>query len=411
MKKAQDAIDAAEALNKDLEKNDENQQKINDVIQDLIDAKENAKEKANYDGLDEALEDAKEIVNAPEGTYTEESVKKAQDAIDAAESLNKDLEKNDENQQKINDVIQDLIDSAINAKEMANYTDYNNAKSDADSLINDDGNGNPIYDEDAFQAYKDAVNNVDSALEKNLEKNEENQAKIDNAVAELENLKNVLDEKKYYTITFKDAEGNVLGTSPYVNGDTFGNINTPELPEDTDETAYVGWAYEDGTLAKPEDVVNGELNVTIASEDKKLIAKDESGVTIDEVTSFISGIEAGTTVEEVLSKFDNDELVIEIKTFEGVDLASEELVGTGSTITLKSKYTGVVYETRMFIIMGDVDGDGDVDNDDYETSRLVGHNVYEYPEEHNYFFVANDIDGNGFINAIDVFYIGRMRYI
>ncbi len=409
VKNAQDAIDAAEALEKDLEKNDENQQKINDVIQDLIDAKENAKEKANYDGLDEALEDAKEIVNAPEGTYTEESVKKAQDAIDAAESLNKDLEKNDENQQKINDVIQDLIDAKEDAKNKANYTDYNNAKSEADSLVNDDGNGNPIYDEDAFNEYKEAIENIDSKLNKEL--TSDDQAIVDKATSDLEDLKATLEAKKYYTVTFKDAEGNVLGTSSYVNGDVFGNLTAPALPEDTDTTVYVGWIYADGTLAKADDVVNGDMDVTVASESKKLIAKDESGVAIDEVTSFISGIEAGTTVEEVLSKFDNDELVIEIKTFEGVELSSEALVGTGSTITLKSKYTGVVYETRMFIIMGDVDGDGDIDDTDFEISKSVGFQSYTYPDEHNYFFVANDIDENGIINVLDAFYIGRMKTV
>ena len=477
VKKAQDAIDAAEALDKDLEKNDENQQKIDDVIADLIDSVTNAKEKADYSDFNEALDKLDEILNAPEGTYTDKTIEEAQSAKDAADALDKDLpaseqgavdsvtdiingavngaeEKADytefdkvvedlkdivnnpdkyteetvknaqdaldeadgvdkdlssDEQTTLDEITNNLKDVVDNAKEKADYTDYNNAKAEADSLVNDDGNGNPIYDEDAFNAYKEAVNNVDTALNKNLEKNEENQQKIDDSTAQLGNLKDALEEKKYYTVTFKDAEGNILGTSPYVNGDTFGNLDIPELPADTEDTAYVGWVYADGTLAKAEDVVNGDLDITVASEDKKLIAKDESGVTIDEVTSYVSGVEAGTTVKEVLSKFDNDELVIEIKTFEGVELESEDLVGTGSTITLKSKYTGVIYETRMFIIMGDVDGDGDVDTDDYETSKLVGHNVYEYPEEHNYFFVANDIDENGFINAIDAFYIGRMR--
>ncbi len=412
VKNAQDAIDAAEALNKDLEKNDENQQKINDVIQDLIDAKEDAKEKANYDGLDEALEGAKEIVNAPEGTYTEESVKNAQDAIDAAEALDKDLEKNDENQQKISDVIQDLIDAKEDAQEKANYDAYNNAKAEADAIINSgnvDENGNPIYDEAVFEAYKEAVNKIDSELIKDLPSSE--QTAVDNAVTELESLKATLESKKYYTVTFKDVDGNVLGTSSYVNGDVFGNLTAPALPEDTETIAYVGWVYADGTLAKADDVVSGDMDVTVASEAKKLIAKDESGVTIDEITSFVSGIEAGTTVEEVLSKFDNDELVIEIKTYEGVDLASEELVGTGSTITLKSKYTGVVYETRMFIIMGDVDGDGDIDDTDFEISKSVGFESYTYPDEHNYFFIANDIDENGIINVLDAFYIGRMKTV
>ena len=475
VKNAQDAIDAAEALDKDLENNDENQQKINDVIQDLIDAKENAQEKADYTDFNEALDKLDEILNAPEGTYTdktieaaqaakdaadaldkdlpaseqgtvdsvtdlingvvdnadkkadytefdkvvedlenivnnpdkytEETVKNAQDALDEANGVDKDLSSDD--QETLDEITNNLKDVVNNAQEKADYTDYNNAKAEADSIVNDDGNGNPIYDEDAFNAYKEAVNNIDTALDKDLPASE--QETVDNAVTELESLKATLEAKKYYTVTFKDAEGNVLGTSSYVNGDVFGNLTAPALPEDTDTTAYVGWVYADGTLAKADDVVSGDLDVTVASEDKKLIAKDESGVAIDEITSFVSGIEAGTIVEEVLSKFDNDELVIEIKTFEGVELSSEELVGTGSTITLKSKYTGVIYETRMFIIMGDVDGDGDIDTDDYEISKSVGHGAYEYPENHNYFFVANDIDENGFINAIDAFYIGRLK--
>lgn len=402
---AQKALEEADKLEKELPP--ESQTTVDEATNALQSVIDNAKEKADYSGLDKALEDAKEIVNAPEGTYTEETVKKAQDAIDAAEALDKDLEKNDGNQQKIDDVIKDLVDSVVSAEEKADYTDYNNAKDDADNLVNDDGNGNPIYDEDAFNEYKEAISDIDSKLDKDL--SSDDQSIVDDATAELEDLKANLEDKKYYAVTFKDAEGNVLGTSAYVNGDTFGNLTAPVLPEDTDTIAYVGWIYADGSLAKADDVVTGELDVTVASEDKKLIAKDESGVAIDEITSFVSGIEAGTTVEEVLSKFDNDELVIEIKTYEGVDLASEELVGTGSTITLKSKYTGIVYETRMFIIMGDVDGDGDVDTDDYEISKSVGHGAYEYAENHSYFFVANDIDENGFINAIDAFYIGRMR--
>ena len=407
---AQNALTEADKLDKNLPP--ESQSTINEATNALQSVIDGAKEKANYDGLDEALEGAKKIVNAPEGTYTEESVKKAQDAIDAAEALDKELEKNDENQQKINDVIQDLIDAKEDAQEKANYDAYNNAKAEADAIINSgnvDENGNPIYDEAVFEAYKEEVNKIDSELIKDLPSSE--QTAVDNAVTELESLKATLEAKKYYTVTFKDVDGNVLGTSSYVNGDVFGNLTAPALPEDTDTIAYVGWVYADGTLAKADDVVSGDMDVTVASEAKKLIAKDESGVTIDEVTSFVSGIEAGTTVEEVLSKFDNDELVIEIKTYEGVDLASEELVGTGSTITLKSKYTGVVYETRMFIIMGDVDGDGDIDGTDFEISKSVGFESYTYPEEHNYFFVANDIDENGIINVLDAFYIGRMKTV
>ena len=401
---AQAAKDAADALDKDLPASEQDTvDSVTDLINGVVD---NADKKADYTEFDKVVEDLENIVNNPD-KYTEETVKNAQDALDEANGVDKDLSSDD--QAILDEITNGLKDVVNNAQEKADYTDYNNAKAEADSIVNDDGNGNPIYDEDAFNAYKEAVNNIDTALDKDLPASE--QETVDNAVTELESLKATLEAKKYYTVTFKDAEGNVLGTSSYVNGDVFGNLTAPALPEDTDTTAYVGWVYADGTLAKADDVVSGDMDVTVASEAKKLIAKDESGVTIDEVTSFVSGIEAGTTVEEVLSKFDNDELVIEIKTYEGVDLASEELVGTGSTITLKSKYTGVIYETRMFIIMGDVDGDGDIDGTDFEISKSVGFESYTYPEEHNYFFVANDIDENGIINVLDAFYIGRMKTV
>ena len=369
----------------------------------------NAQEKANYDGYDDAYAELENILNNKDN-YTQDTVDAAQAAKDAADALGKDQPAT--NQDAVNEVIAGMQNVATNAQEKANYDAYNNAKAEADAIINSgnvDENGNPIYDEAVFEAYKEAVNKIDSELIKDLPSSE--QTAVDNAVTELESLKATLESKKYYTVTFKNVDGNVLGTSSYVNGDVFGNLTAPALPEDTETTAYVGWVYADGTLAKADDVVSGDMDVTVASEAKKLIAKDESGVSIDEITSFVSGIEADTTVEEVLSKFDNDELVIEIKTYEGVDLASEELVGTGSTITLKSKYTGVVYETRMFIIMGDVDGDGDIDDTDFDISKSVGFESYTYPDEHNYFFIANDIDENGIINVLDAFYIGRMKTV
>ncbi|MBO5290401.1 MAG: hypothetical protein J6B35_02310 [Clostridia bacterium] len=408
---AQEALDNANTVPGDMYVGE------NNVNQDTIDAATDAmeqvianrQEKANYDGYDDAYAELENILNNKDN-YTQDTVDAAQAAKDAADALGKDQPAT--NQDAVNEVIAGMQNVVTNAQEKANYDAYNNAKAEADAIINSgnvDENGNPIYDEAVFEAYKEAVNKIDSELSKDLPASE--QETVNNAAAELESLKATLEVKKYYTVTFKDVDGDVLGTSSYVNGDVFGNLTAPALPEDTETTAYVGWIYADGTLAKADDVVNGDMDVTVASEAKKLIAKDESGVTIDEITSFVSGIEAGTTVEEVLSKFDNDELVIEIKTYEGVDLASEELVGTGSTITLKSKYTGVVYETRMFIIMGDVDGDGDIDDTDFEISKSVGFESYTYPDEHNYFFIANDIDENGIINVLDAFYIGRMKTV
>ncbi len=324
VKNAQDALDAAENLDKNLPESE--QETVDKVIQDLIDSVTNAKEKADYSGLDEAIEDAEEIVNNPD-KYTDETVKNAQDALDAAENLDKDLEKNDENQGIIDDVIQDLIDSVTNAEEKADYTDYNNAKTEADNLVNDDGNGNPIYDEEAFQQYKDKVTEIDNNLDKNLPKTEENQKTVDEATQALEELKEILEESRIATPTVIDPE-----------------------------------------------------------------------TTVDSLTDKV--IEEGG--------YNPDEVIVEFRNYLGEELTGEAFVGTGSTMRVILKSTGELLEYKLFIVMGDVDGDGDVDADDYQKSMNVGLKKETYAEEQSYFFTANDMSGDGYIDVLDCALIRRM---
>ena len=329
VKNAQDALDAADALDKDLEKNDENQAIINDVVQDLIDSVTNAKEKADYSKLDDAIKGAEEIVNNPD-KYTEESVKNAQDALDAADALDKDLEKNDENQAIINDVVQDLIDSVTNAKEKADYTDYNNAKTQADNLVNDDGNGNPIYDEETFQQYKDKITEIDNGLDKNLPKTEENQKTVDDAAQALKDLRT-------------------------------------------------------------------ELDATKGSEQETIDPETKVDDLIDDIINDITQNQGYT----------KDEIIVEFKDYTGKELAGEEFVGTGSTMRVILKSTGELLEYKLFIVMGDVDGDGDIDENDYETAKLVALEIRTYSEENYYFFIANDIDEDTVIDVLDVTLIER----
>ena len=107
--------------------------------------------------------------------------------------------------------------------------------------------------------------------------------------------------------------------------------------------------------------------------------------------------------KEAVNKIDT-ELVKDLPSSEqtAVDNAAAELENLKATLESKKYYT---------VTFKDVDGDGDVDNDDYQTAKLVGHDVYDYSEDQNYFFIANDIDENGIINVIDVFYIGRMKTV
>ncbi len=330
VKAAEDVMNTAGAIDKDLADTAENRIIIKEATDALNNVLAGVEEKADYSGLDEAIKNAEEIVNNPD-KYTEETVKNAQDALDAAENLDKDLEKNDENQAIIDDVIQDLIDSVTNAKEKADYTDYNTAKTEADNLVNDDGNGNSVYDEEAFQQYKDKVTEIDNNLDKNLPKTEENQKTVDDAAQALKDLRTELD----------------------------------------------------ATKGSEKDVIEPETTV------------DEI---VDEVINDITQNQGYT----------KDEIIVEFKDYTGKELESEMFVGTGSTMRVILKSTGELLEYKLFIVMGDVDGNGQVNAADYNKSMNVALEEETYAEENYYFLIANDIDEDGVIDVLDTFEIRRM---
>ena len=72
------------------------------------------------------------------------------------------------------------------------------------------------------------------------------------------------------------------------------------------------------------------------------------------------------------------------------------------------KSTGELLEYKLYIVMGDVDGNGQVNADDYNTSMDVALEMHTYAEENNYFLIANDIDEDGVIDVLDTFEIKRM---
>ena len=414
VQKAQDALEEANKIPSDMVvgENNVNQDMIDDATQNMKDVIDSAEKKADYTEFDKAKDALEEIVNNPD-KYTDETVKNAQDALEEANKIDPDLPKDEEgvNQGIIDDATQNMKDVINGAQEKADYSDYNDAKSEADSLVNDDGNGNPIYDEDAFNDYKEAVENVDKGLDKNLPKDDEgkNQAIIDDATQSLEDLKAELEEKKIYTVTFIGLNGETLSVVEYVNGSAFGTISAPALPEATDTIVYAGW-LNDAEFMIAESVLTGNVTLTIASEFSKIVPKSESTVVVDKVTGYVTGINKDTTVAQLKAELQNEAETITIVDFNGNVLTDDALVGTGAVVSVNSKYTTAVYESKTVIIYGDLDGDGDVDADDFAKAKKA--NVADetfYSEEEKAFFLANDVNGDGAIDVLDSWTIGRIR--
>ena len=285
--------------------------------------------KADYTDFDKVVDDLQNIVNNPD-QYTEESVQAAEEALKKAEEVSKDLPESA--QPQLNEVTAQLKDVVDNAQKFADYTEYNAALDEANKLIsteNVDENGNSVYNEDAFNAYKEAVEKIDSELVKDL--TSDYQSTVDEATQTLIDLRTELDTTKGYEETVIDPE-------------------------------------------TPVDEVVGEI--------------------INEITQ-----NQGYT---------EDEIIVEFKNYLGEELPGEDFVGTGSTMRVILKSTGELLEYKLFIIMGDVNGDGIVNVDDYNKSIDITLDGEPYAEENKYFFTANDIDADGYIDVIDTVFIKRM---
>ncbi len=401
---AQQAKDAAETLNKDLPK--DNQADIDAVTDALNNAADNAQKKADYSEFNDVKAELEKIVNAPEGTYTDATVNAAQEALNQADALNKDLP---ESVQPNIDYVTDLMKDVINnAQEKADYTDYNDKKTELEEIIaggnTDPVTGEKVFDDAVYEEVKKNFEEIDTALDKDLPSTE--QETVDNATDAIQNLL----DSRIYTVTFVGTDPTtVLATIDYNGGTLLGDIaGKPTYPENdkADVYSFLGWADAENALYTDETPVKGDITLHPAGEFIKIAPKADSTLDLEAVEGYITGIEKDTTVSEIKDELENDLLYIEIKDYTGADLTDEALVGTGSTITLKSKYTGVIYETKTILVYGDVDGDGDVDDSDYNIARRA--NVGDATEEYTidgiyreYFFLANDLNGDGYIDVLD----------
>ncbi len=365
---------------------------ILNAIDDLVDLTELEKELAIAESLDpnkftddvaeelaKKIEEAEAVYNNPDAT---------QEEVDAAAKM-------------LEEAVEDLISRG-------NYRKYNAEKEAADELDNELN----IYDSEAFEAYKKAVEEIDKGLSRDLVRRE--QSIIDDATQALKDARAELEANgRNSVLTFVDENGEELKVIGVTPGTKFSEAGAPELPLGNNIYYYAGWLDGEGNLIAADTAISSDMVITRAREYKILVVKGDSGLSLREDVSsgisYVMGLEAGSTVADALEKLENDETVLEVRSFEHNELSGLDVVGTGSYAILKSKYTGEVYGKWAFIIMGDVDGDGDVDTVDYDISKSVAFGESAYSTEHHYFFIANNVfaDDN-VIDACDMFEVRRL---
>jgi hypothetical protein len=100
-----------------------------------------------------------------------------------------------------------------------------------------------------------------------------------------------------------------------------------------------------------------------------------------------------------------------VKDIEGNIAEDDAIITTGMSVELISKGdASVVNEKVAVVVSGDVDGDGLVTDEDYDKAVDMCMRISSYTDEEKAFFTANDTDGDGVLDVIDLFNISNMSY-
>lgn len=174
------------------------------------------------------------------------------------------------------------------------------------------------------------------------------------------------------------------------------------------EDTHAVYRFKAVNAAGKESYVSPEYQVWFeAFELKELLPKSDGSnhLLIDRdstETSYLIGLDSReTTVEALRKNLENEDTQVIVKRGDVV-LEDTDLIGTGCVVECCSaKDTSVVYESVTVILYGDVNGDGKIDDADYQLMKTasiadtaaITDGVYT---------VAADVNGDGVVDFFDV---------
>lgn len=152
--------------------------------------------------------------------------------------------------------------------------------------------------------------------------------------------------------------------------------------------------------------VKAEINVINIS-DSDFITFDET-LKVNEDNGYVSKIEPNTKTSSIFDKieYNKDKFDVVIKNINGKVISDDDLIGTGTTISLVSKDSREKIQTFTVIIYGDVNGDGKIYATDYV--KIKNH-IMDVEKIKGACLEAADVNHDGKIYATD--YVKIKNYI
>ena len=145
--------------------------------------------------------------------------------------------------------------------------------------------------------------------------------------------------------------------------------------------------------------VKAEINVINIS-DSDFITFDET-LKVNEDNGYVSKIEPNTKTSSIFDKmeYNKDKFDVVIKNINGKVISDDDLIGTGTTISLVSKDSREEIQTFTVIIYGDVNGDGKISAVDY---TLIKNHIMDIKKINNvYQCEGANVNKDSKISAVD----------
>ena len=232
--------------------------------------------------------------------------------------------------------------------------------------------------------------------------------KINVSAADTESIE--LEKSEYTLIKGKKLDINPIIKPEYAQNKEYTVISSNEKIVKVDGKSLVG--VDVGEAEVTFKLINKDLQVTVKI---KVIDVDESdyisfdnSLDVNEEKSYITKIEPETSVKDFISKinYNSEKFFVSVKDISGKEISGEDLVGTGTTISLNANDSKEDLQLFTIIIYGDVNGDGNIYATDYV--KIKNH-IMEVEKLNGACMEAADVDHDGNIYATD--YVKIKNYI